>query len=292
MHRGVPKQTAHAHPIQIQLTSLLTRRPYNAPQCGSNRFSLASEVIRQREGQIVRISTGSTQFDAILGGGIETKALTEIHGESNQGKTQLCYTIAAASMLPPGEGEPAWKPGRVVWIDTEGSSNMNRIGEIAEERWSLDKSSVLENVMYARPFTTQQLEELLVQVAALCCQDQVRTVIVDSIINLFRTEFNGRGELAERQQRLKTFLSKLKKLSEEHNVAVVYTNQVSAKPDAMSFGPAFAPVGGHILFHAGTFRVQMKRGRAGMKVACLENSPHLPAGTAEVQITVGGIQDA
>ena len=41
---------------------------------------------------------------AMLGGGIETKALTEIHGESNQGKTQLCYTIAAASMLPPASG--------------------------------------------------------------------------------------------------------------------------------------------------------------------------------------------
>ena len=54
-----------------------------------------------------------------------------------------------------------------------------------------------------------QLEELLVQVAALCTQDQVRTIVVDSIINLCRTEFNGRGELAERQQRLKTFLSRL-----------------------------------------------------------------------------------
>ena len=54
-------------------------------QAGSSKFSIASEIVRQREGQIVRVSTGSTAFDAMLGGGIETKALTEIHGESNQG---------------------------------------------------------------------------------------------------------------------------------------------------------------------------------------------------------------
>ena len=261
-------------------------------QAGSSKFSIASEIVRQREGQIVRVSTGSTAFDAMLGGGIETKALTEIHGESNQGKTQLCYTIAAASMLPPAEGEPSWKAGKVIWVDTEGSAVLTRIGEIAEERWQLDKQSVLENVMYARPYTTQQLDELALQMGAICTQEQVRTIVVDSIINLFRTEFSGRGELAERQQRLKTFLMRLKKIAEEHNVAVVYTNQVSAKPDAMSFGPAFNAVGGHVLFHASTFRIQMKRGRAGMKVAALETSPCLPPSTAEVQVTSGGIYDA
>lgn len=49
--------------------------------------------------------------------------------------------------------------------------------------------------------------------------------IVDSVLNLFRTDFCGRGELAERQQALKNHLSDLKKVAEEFGLAVVITNQ-------------------------------------------------------------------
>ncbi|KZS95859.1 P-loop containing nucleoside triphosphate hydrolase protein [Sistotremastrum niveocremeum HHB9708] len=42
--------------------------------------------------------------------------------------------------------------------------------------------------------------------------------IVDSIMALFRTDYSGRGELSERQQKLAQMLSKLAKLAEEFNV--------------------------------------------------------------------------
>lgn len=50
--------------------------------------------------------------------------------------------------------------------------------------------------------------------------------MVDSIIALFRTDFSGRGELAERQQKLNCVLSRLTKISEEYNIAIFITNQV------------------------------------------------------------------
>lgn len=49
--------------------------------------------------------------------------------------------------------------------------------------------------------------------------------IIDSIIALFRVDYSGRGELAERQQKLGRMLSKLTKIAEEFNIAVVITNQ-------------------------------------------------------------------
>jgi meiotic recombination protein DMC1 len=45
-------------------------------------------------------------------------------------------------------------------------------------------------------------------------------------MSLFRVDFSGRGELADRQQKLNQMLSRLSKISEEFNVAVVVTNQV------------------------------------------------------------------
>ena len=51
-------------------------------------------------------------------------------------------------------------------------------------------------------------------------------VVVDSIIAHFRTEYTGRGELADRQQALGHHMAALKGMAQEYNVAVVITNQV------------------------------------------------------------------
>jgi meiotic recombination protein DMC1 len=69
---------------------------------------------------------------------------------------------------------------------------------------------------------------------------------------LFRVDFTGRGELAERQQVLGKFLSRLIKLAEEYNVAAVITNQVVADPgaSAMFVADPKKPIGGHIMAHA------------------------------------------
>jgi DNA repair protein RAD51 len=51
-------------------------------------------------------------------------------------------------------------------------------------------------------------------------------MIVDSATALFRTDYQGRGELSERQIQLAQFLRQLTRLSEEFGIAVVMTNQV------------------------------------------------------------------
>lgn len=38
-------------------------------------------VCLQRQREIVRISTGATALDTLLGGGMETKCITELYGE-------------------------------------------------------------------------------------------------------------------------------------------------------------------------------------------------------------------
>ena len=54
----------------------------------------------------------------------------------------------------------------------------------------------------------------------------------DSATALFRTDFTGRGELAERQQKLAQFLRALTNLAQTYGIAVVITNQVTADPGA------------------------------------------------------------
>ena len=52
---------------------------------------------------------------------------------------------------------------------------------------------------------------------------------------VFRTDFSGRGELADRQQKLNQLLNRLRKLADEFNIAVFYTNQVMSDPSGGTF---------------------------------------------------------
>ena len=59
-------------------------------------------------------------------------------------------------------------------------------------------------MLYARAYTSEQQMELLDFVAAKFHEEPniFKLLIVDSIMALFRVDFSGRGELAERQQQL------------------------------------------------------------------------------------------
>jgi meiotic recombination protein DMC1 len=57
--------------------------------------------------------------------------------------------------------------------------------------------------MYARAHNSEHQLELLNELCVHLCEDKTyRLVVVDSIMALFRTDYSGRGELAERQQKL------------------------------------------------------------------------------------------
>lgn len=84
---------------------------------------------------------------------------------------------------------------------------------------------MLENIAVARAYTVEHLGWLLTQIAAKMMEDHYALLVVDSIMALFRVDYSGRGELSERQQVLGKTLSKLIKLAEQFNLAVVITNQ-------------------------------------------------------------------
>ena len=64
-----------------------------------------------------------------------------------------------------------------------------------------------------RVFTTDQQVESINAVTERLVEDEdrYRVLIIDSVISIFRSEFQGRGELAERQQLLGRHLNHLTK---------------------------------------------------------------------------------
>ena len=93
------------------------------------------------------ITTGSSELDALLKGGIETGSITEIFGEFRTGKTQLCHTLCVTTQLPMEQGGAE---GKAMYIDTEGTFRPERLMEIAE-RYGLNGQDVLDNVTASSP---------------------------------------------------------------------------------------------------------------------------------------------
>jgi DNA repair protein RadA len=249
-------------------------------------FVSASELLEARK-TMMRCSTGSKELNRILGGGVETGVITELIGEFGSGKTQICYTLSVLAQLPLEKGGFG---GRICVIDTEGTFLPERIVQIAESR-GLDSNEILKNILIARAYNSEHQIILIKNLPQICQENDVKLVIVDSMIGHFRGEYIGRGNLAERQQKLAGALSNLLRISEAFNLSVVITNQVQAKPDT-AYGDPNKPTGGHVMAHACTHRLYLRKGRANTRLALVIDSPYLPEEKIRIAISEAGVIDA
>ena len=251
-------------------------------------FMTGTEISEKRI-SIKKLKTGSTSFDTLIGGGIETQGLFECFGEFGSGKSQLAMQLAVMAQLPEEKGG---LNGKVIYIDTENTFRPERIKQIAESN-GLSNEEVLSNITIARAYTSDHQMLLAEKIDSLIREKKmnIKIVIVDSLTSLFRTEYTGRGTLATRQQKLNRHLHTLQKLADVHNIVIYVTNQVMARPDIF-FGNPTAAIGGHILGHACQFRVYLRKSKGDKRIARLIDSPYLPDGEAVFKVTAKGIEDA
>lgn len=242
---------------------------------------------RQRRQNVYHVSTGSTALNDIIGGGIESGSITEAFAEFRGGKTQLSLTLCVTAQLSMSMGGGN---GRVAFIDTENTFRPERIAEICS-RFEVSAEDVLDNILVARAYTSEMQIELLQHVAARMASDRFALLIVDSATALFRVDYTGRGELANRQQRLNQFMSGLAKIAEQFNVPVWITNQVMSTPDAMAFAADKKPIGGHVMAHASTTRLALRKGRGEQRICKIFDSPMYAESEATFAIGEGGICD-
>ncbi len=246
----------------------------------------AEELLEKRK-EVGRITTMSKNLDSLIGGGIETQAITEFYGKFGSGKTQICHQLAVDVQLPFDKGG---LNGAALYIDTENTFRPERIMAMAEGV-GLDPHEALKNIYVARAYNSDHQMLLVEKAKEIIEEKNIKLVIVDSLTAHFRAEYVGRGKLAERQQKLNRHIHTLQRLADAFNIAVVVTNQVMAKPDIL-FGDPTEPVGGHVLAHAATYRVYLRKGKGEKRIARLVDSPHLPEGEAVFAITPEGIRDA
>ncbi len=246
----------------------------------------SADKLAERRKTVGRITTGSKEVDTLIGGGIETQSITEIYGKMASGKSQWCFQTAVTTQLPVEKGGLG---GNVLYIDSENSFRPERIVQVAKKQ-GLKPEEVLKNIFVARAYNADHQMLLADKAAEMVNEKNIKLVIVDSLTAQFRSEFPGRGKLADRQQKLNLHMRTLQKLAEMNNVAVLVTNQVMSRPDIL-FGDPTAPIGGNIVGHASKTRLYLRKSREDKRVAKLVDSPSLPDGEAIYRVTENGIED-
>jgi len=255
------------------------------------------DIVLERRKLVGKLSFGTKAFDDLMGGGVESQAITEFYGEFGSGKTQVGHQMAVNTQLPLEQGG---LNGSVIIIDTENTFRPERITQMvmglsAKKGKNYDPEEFLKNIHVAKAYNSNH-QILLVDTATDLAEKlrdtdmPVRLLIVDSLTAHFRAEYVGRGTLADRQQKLNKHMHDLMKFAGLYNAAIIVTNQVMSKPDAF-FGDPTKPIGGHIVGHTATFRLYLRKSKGEKRIARLVDSPNLPEGEAIFSVTTEGLKD-
>ncbi len=262
------------------------RRAFRPP-----KILKASEYSSLRK-NLPRLTTGVKSIDNLLNGGLEPRCIYEFVGEYGAGKSQLCFQLSVTAQLT--ENRQGIN-GKVFYIDTEGTFSDNRIQKIGE-RFNLDDP--LSNILIYQPMNVDEQIDCIRTTLPMCIENEnVKLVIIDSLIAHVRAEYRGREMLVARQQTLNYMLNFLLRIAMMYNVYIVATNHVMAKPIA---GGGLIAAGGHVVAHGTTHRLfitptshhSARKINALTRKMIVEDSPYLQRGSSTIfGITEQGLVD-
>jgi len=258
-----------------------------ARDCLEMGYETADNILERRK-SIRRITTGSKELDALIGGGVETMAITECYGKFSSGKSQIGFMVAVTAQKKIEEGGLG-EDTNVLIIDTESTFRPERIMQIAKAQ-GMDEAKVLKNIHVAKAINSDHQIILVDKADEMIRKHNIKLIVVDSLTSHFRSDYVGRGALGERQQKLNKHVHQLQKLADQYNLAVYITNQVMDNPGLM-FGDPTTPVGGHVLAHAATYRIYLRKGKEEKRIARLIDSPSMPEGECIFKVRAEGIGD-
>ena len=276
-------------------------------------FETGASVLERRQ-EIGKLSWQIDEVDDLLGGGIETQSITEVYGEFGSGKSQVTHQMAVNVQLEPENGG---LDGGCIFVDSEDTFRPERIDDMVRglddeilademERREIEGTpsdeealeelveAFLDQIHVAKAFNSNHQILLAEKAKELAGEHEetewpIRIVCVDSLTAHFRAEYVGRGELAERQQKLNKHLHDLMRLGDLYNTAILVTNQVASNPDSY-FGDPTQAIGGNILGHASTFRIYLRKSKGNKRIVRLVDAPNLADGEAVMRVQNEGLK--
>ena len=237
------------------------------------KFINALEILKKNK----HVPTGVRGLDRLLGGGVEAGAITEFVGEYGTGKTQLCHQLAVMARVE--------RLGRVLYLDAEGTFRPERIVSISEAR-GLDPEEALENTIYFKANSSDQLLEVLFASKTLAANLKLALLVFDGVTTLPHYEFSNREDALRRRRKIRDIMVGLRELAWS-GIAVVVTNRVVVVPEE----ERLEPVSGFITGLFSTHRLFLRKAARGVREVSVTFSPILPPRKAYFRVSEEGLID-
>jgi DNA repair protein RadB len=218
-----------------------------------------------------RRSSGNASLDALLGGGLEERTVTQLYGEPASGKSTLC-TMASVASLRAGHA--------VVYIDTEGFS-IERFRQIA----GADTEKIADRLFLFEPVDFEHQGTMILEVEKVLKAHKTGLLVMDSATALYRTDLEkGRDAM----QALTRQMIHLLGYTKRYEMPVIITNQVYMDPVKNTF----YGLGGTALEHLSKAIIRLeKTDTPGVRRARLVKHRSRPEGAFfEYEIVEDGIR--
>jgi DNA repair protein RadB len=218
-----------------------------------------------------RRSSGNTELDQLLGGGLEVRTITQFYGEPASGKSTLSM-IAAVTCLRAGH--------TVVFIDSEGFS-IERFRQIA----GADTEKIADRLFLFEPIDFEQQGIMIAEAERILKTHKPGLMVLDSATALYRNDLEkGRDSI----QMLTRQMIQLLGYSKRYEIPVIVTNQVYMD----TLKNTFLGLGGTALEHISKVIIRLeKTARPGLRRARLVKHRSQPEGASfEFEIVGDGIK--
>ncbi len=233
-----------------------------------------------------KISAGSYDLNQWLYGGYEKDIITTVYGPAGSGKTNFCL-LAAASQAKKGK--------KVIYMDTEGGFSVERVRQIAGEKYK----EVLDNVLLLKPTTFKEQEESFLQLLKELKKGEAGLVVIDGMTMLYRLELaeakqKENGGIKEINSELAKQMRILAEIARKQEIAVIVTNQVYGEflsNEDLKSGKErrVMMVGGDILKYWSKCIIELENNR-GRRKAILRKHRSLPEKELSFEIFGEGIR--
>ncbi len=253
----------------------------------------AKEIFKIRSERVKMISTGSDALNKILGGGVQTDALSGVAGELSVGKSQIAFQLEVNCILD--------LKRHAAHIETEPQTfNAKRIIEISKGRATFSEISEMLHVVphtsvtnpYQQFNAYQEINKLIEN------GTDIGLLVIDSFTAKFRPFFTGREMLPDRGAELSRHIGFLETMASKHNMAIFMTCQVMGVPDSgaqlgiiKKYGGRKEIWGGDYFKHSITYWLYLQEIKKDHYKATLFDAPDMPRAEAEYIITSRGITD-
>ena len=122
-----------------------------------------------------------------------------------------------------------------------------------------------------------------------------KTIIIDSLTNVFRGKYIGRGTMWTRSEDMNESIKMISNIAESHKVVMIITSQVYGSPDAKPWEDDVTAYGGHIIGHASQIRIKLDKpsGNPTAKKNKFKiiKAAHLPNDETLYMVTAKGIEN-